>query len=74
MTVKELIQVLENCEEDGNVYMGCKITGLEERTILDANDIYEQKGNGSIIFDFSVYIFQNELEDKFGMALNEVEE
>lgn len=72
MTVKELIQVLENCEEDAEVYFGCTI-GPGQSTELDACDIYERKDNGSIIFDFYQYLFANELEGKFYSNKNELE-
>lgn len=64
MTVKELIQVLENCEEDAEVYVGCTI-GSGQSTELEACDIYKRKDNGSIFFDFYQYLFVNELEENF---------
>ncbi len=64
MTVKELIQVLENCEEDAEVYVGCTI-GPGQSTELETCDVYERKDNGGIFFDFSTYLYENELEEKF---------
>nr|DAN81522.1 MAG TPA: KAP family P-loop domain [Caudoviricetes sp.] len=64
MTIKELIQVLENCEEDAEVYLGCT-TGPGKSTALEACDIYERKDNEGIYFDFYQYLFVNELEEKF---------
>lgn len=72
MTVKELIQVLENCEEDAHVHFGCTI-GPGSSTELEACDIYERKDDGSIFFDFYQYLFVNELEEKFYRNQNELE-
>lgn len=72
MTVKELIQVLENCEEDAEVRLGCTI-GPGSPVELEALDIYERKDNGTIFFDFNTYIYENDLEEKFYSNKNELD-
>lgn len=72
MTVKELIHVLENCEEDAKVLLGCRI-GPGSSMELEALDIYERKEDGTIFFDFSTYLYENDLEEKFYSNKNELE-
>lgn len=62
MTVKELIHILENCEEDAEVRLGTTI-GNGSSMELEELDIYERKADGAIFFDFSTYLYINELEE-----------
>lgn len=64
MTVKELIEILNTCNEDAEVRLGTTI-GNDSSMELEELDIYERKADGAVFFDFSTYLYENELEENF---------